>query len=83
MKLLFTKEENGDIKAQIQQGTIAIDFSYTEMVKQLLDNNEIDDVDFVDLDEDEKGKINEMLEKIRQVFIEEENSDEDLLEDLL
>ncbi|SMC50163.1 hypothetical protein [Moheibacter sediminis] len=74
MKLLFTKETNGDIKSQIQQGTITTDFSYIEMVKQLLENPNIEDSDFNNLDEEETSKIVEMLEQIKEIFIEEEDS---------
>nr|WP_294782250.1 hypothetical protein [uncultured Flavobacterium sp.] len=68
MRLLFTKEANGDIKAQIHTGTILTDFTYTEMVNQLLKNKEIDEVEFVGLEDDEKTKIEEMLDDISKIF---------------
>jgi len=84
MRLIFTKESNGDIKAQIHKGTILVDFSYTEMIKQLLENNEIEDTEFNGLEEDEIEKIEEMLSEISDVFSEEENDDSDSeIEDLL
>lgn len=65
MKLIFSKTENGDINVLIQKGTVAENFSYLEMLKQLLDNNEIDDPDFTGFDETEKERIKELLNKIK------------------
>lgn len=75
MKLFFNKEENNDITVKIQQGTIPIEFTYTEMVKQLLENNAIDDIDFGNLTEEEKESLKEMLGKISKIFEEEENTE--------
>ncbi|HEX8015095.1 MAG TPA: hypothetical protein VF465_07665 [Flavobacterium sp.] len=72
MRLLFTKEANGDIKAQIHTGTILTDFTYTDMINQLLENKEIDDVEFIGLEDDEKTKIEEMLDEISSVFADDE-----------
>ena len=65
MKLIFSKTENGDINVLIQKGTVAENFSYLEMLKQLLDNNEIDEPDFTGFDEIEKERIKELLNKIK------------------
>jgi hypothetical protein len=75
MKLFFNKEENNDITVKIQQGTIPIEFTYTEMVKQLLENNAIDDTDFGNLTEEEEKSLKEMLGKISKIFEEEENAE--------
>mgnify|MGYP001243457732 FL=1 len=72
MKLLFNKEENNDITVKIQQGTVPVEFTYTEMIKQLLENNTIDDTDFGNLTDDEKENLEEMLNKISGIFDEEE-----------
>lgn len=54
MKLIFEKNEKGDIEVQIQEGTNLISFNYVEMLKQLLDNNTIaEDCEFGNLDEEE------------------------------
>ena len=37
MKLIFNKEDNNDISVKIQQGTVAVDFTYTEMIKLVLE----------------------------------------------
>jgi hypothetical protein len=77
MKLLFNKEDNNDITVKIQQGTIPVEFTYTEMIKQLLENNTIDDTDFGNLLDDEKGNLEEMLGKISEIFNEEEEDGEE------
>ena len=65
MKLIFTKTENGDINVLIQKGTTTDKFSYLEMLKQLLDKNEIEEPDFTGFEEIEKEKIKKLLEKIK------------------
>jgi hypothetical protein len=77
MKLLFNKEDNNDITVKIQQGTIPVEFTYTEMIKQLLENNTIDDTDFGNLLDDEKENLEEMLGKISEIFTEEEEDGEE------
>ncbi|MCA0958306.1 hypothetical protein LCL86_04585 [Muricauda ruestringensis] len=76
MKLIFNKEENNDITVKIQQGTIPVEFTYTEMVKQLLENNSIDDTDFGNLSEEEKDSLREMLNQISEIFQEENDVSE-------
>lgn len=77
MKLLFKKEDNNDITVKIQQGTIPVEFTYTEMITQLLENNTIDDTDFGNLLDDEKENLEEMLGKISEIFNEEEEGGEE------
>jgi uncharacterized membrane protein YukC len=77
MKLLFNKEDNNDITVKIQQGTVPVEFTYTEMIKQLLENNTIDDTDFGNLLDDEKENLEEMLNKISEIFDEEEECGEE------
>lgn len=76
MKLIFNKEENNDITVKIQQGTIPVEFTYTEMIRQLLENNTIDDTDFGNLSEDETKNLEDMLNKISDIF-----DEDDLVED--
>ncbi len=78
MKLLFNKEDNNDITVKIQQGTIPVEFTYTEMIKQLLENNTIDDTDFGNLLDDEKENLKEMLGKISEIFNEEEETGQEI-----
>lgn len=79
MKLLFNKEDNNDITVKIQQGTVPIEFTYTEMIKQLLENNTIDDTDFGNLYDDEQENLEDMLNKISEIF-NEEDEDEQVIE---
>lgn len=74
MKLIFTRTENGDINVLIQKGTTTESFSYLEMLKQLLDNNVIDEPDFNGFEEVEKEKIKELLNKIKLKIDEAEDA---------
>jgi hypothetical protein len=76
MKLIFTKDVNNEINIQLQKGTVVEDFSYTEMVSQLLTSNVFDDTDFTNLSEEEQAKIQTMLDKISAVFQDEEEDNE-------
>jgi hypothetical protein len=78
MKLLFNKEDNNDITVKIQQGTVPIEFTYTEMIKQLLENNTIDDTDFGNLSDDEQENLEDMLNKISEIFNEEEEDEQEI-----
>lgn len=64
MKLHFNKMESGDIQVQIEKGTVLIAFDYVEMLKQLMQENTID-CDWGNLDEQEKNKLNELLDRIK------------------
>jgi hypothetical protein len=80
MRLLFTKDENYEILVQLQKGTIVQPFNYTEMVKQLLVDNNFEDTIFENLSKEEIEKINLMLDKIKKVFLDsEENHEEESL----
>ncbi|WP_010182656.1 gas vesicle protein GvpK [Aquimarina agarilytica] len=82
MKLIFNKEENNDITVKIEQELIPVEFTYTEMIKQLLENNSIDDTDFGNLSENEKSNLGDMLSKISNIFDEEELIENDDLEEI-
>ena len=53
------------------------EFSYTEMISQLLTRNVFDDTDYTNLSVDEQTKVNCMLDKIRAVFQEVEENEAD------
>ena len=61
----------------IQKGTTTEAFSYLEMLKQLLDNNVIDEPDFNGFEEIEKEKIKELLNKIKLKIDEAEDANID------
>jgi hypothetical protein len=81
MKLIFTKDANNEINVQLQKGTVIEDFSYTEMVSQLLTQNVFDDTDFTNLSDDEQAKIKSMLDKISAVFQDEDVEESEKEED--
>lgn len=65
MKLFFKKDDQGEIILEMQKGTIRTGFDYVEMLRQLLDNNVIDEPVFENLDDEEKAKVLDLLEKIK------------------
>ena len=64
MKLHFNKTTEGDIQVQMDKGTILSEFDYIEMLNQLSQNNQIDS-DWGNLEDNERNKIEELLEKIK------------------
>jgi hypothetical protein len=76
MKLLFSKDEQNEISVKIQKGTIEEDFTYIEMINQLLANNDYKDTDYGNLSENEQEKLSVMLGKISEVFKEEDDIDD-------
>lgn len=73
MRLLFTKDANNEIEVKLQKGTFIEDFTYTEMISQLLVDNNFKDTDFGNLSDEEQIKLNAMLLKISDVFKDEED----------
>ena len=65
MKLHFDKNDKGDILVQIEKGTTLVDFDYVEMIKQLMAENRIE-TEWGDLEPAEKGKLQELLNKISE-----------------
>lgn len=65
MKLYFSKDEQDEIVVKMSTSTVQEDFSYVEMIKNLLNNNEFDDTEFTDdFTDDEKTRIEKMLDSI-------------------
>lgn len=69
MKLFFKKDETGNITVQIQKGTAVIDYDYVEMLKQLIEKNEIE-YDWGNIEGLEQQKFIELLDKIKDVVLE-------------
>lgn len=82
MKLIFSKNTENEIDLKLQKGTITEDFTYIEMVKQLLQKNEFQDTDFGSLSHDEQEKINNMLKKISAVFEEDKEEENGITLDI-
>ena len=76
MKLIFSKNDNNEIDVKIQKGTIVENFTYTEMVRQLITENNFEETDFGNLSVEEEGKIKSMLNKVSDVFKDEESKEE-------
>lgn len=64
MKLHFYKTTEGDVQVKMEKGTVLSEFDYIEMLKQLSQNNQIDS-DWGNLEDNERNKIEELLEKIK------------------
>ena len=64
MKLHFNKTTEGDVQVKMEKGTVLSEFDYIEMLKQLSQNNQIDS-DWGNLEDNERNKIEELLEKIK------------------
>ncbi len=64
MRLLFKKKENGDIEVQIEKGTALMEFNYIEMLRQLLEKNEISECEFEGLEAEEETILKKMLSEI-------------------
>jgi len=75
MKLIFTKDDNNEIDVKLQKGLIIEDFTYPEMISQLLVDNNFRDTEFGNLTEEEQTKINSMLTKITDIFKEDEKEE--------
>ena len=69
MKLIFTKNQDNEIDVQLTRGTIVESFSYTEMIKQLLAQNSFEDTEFKDISQEEKTRIETMLQNINNSII--------------
>ena len=64
MKLHFNKTTEGDVQVKMEKGTVLSEFDYIEMLKQLSQNNQIES-DWGNLEDNERSKIEELLEKIK------------------
>ncbi len=78
MKLVFSRPEEGSsVQMQIVEGTATIDFSYVEMVKGLLNENEFEESVYNgQFSDEEKEKINQMLARISRAVTEQQQEDD-------
>ena len=69
MKLVFFREEN-EIKLKLNHDGNDEEFNYVRLIKFLHENNELETTEYDDdISEDEKGKINDMIQKINQTVV--------------
>lgn len=75
MKLIFKKNEAGDVAVTMFKGTIDAQFSYIEMIKALIAGERIE-TDFDEsISDEEKTQINEVLQEIENTAKEKEEAD--------
>jgi hypothetical protein len=78
MKLYFSKDNSNEIVVKMSTSTVVEEFSYVEMIKNLLLDNNFDDTDFsAEITEEEKGRIETMLSSITESVEEEEEEDQE------
>ena len=70
MKLLFKKNENGDISVTMFKGTAEAQFSYIEMIKALLAGEALDRDYDENISKEEQVQINDVLKEIENTAIE-------------
>jgi hypothetical protein len=74
MKLIFKKNDTGDMKVTMFKGTAEIPFSYIELIKALLAGEALDSDFDESIPEEEQAQINDVLREIETTAI--ETSDE-------
>lgn len=72
MQLIFKKTADGNISIEIKDGLATIEFDYVEMIKKLLEDNQIEEPVFEgEISNEEQAKVKEMLQKISDSIPEE------------
>ena len=71
MKLVFKKNEAGDVAVDMFVGTATAQFSYIEMIKALMAGETLDAVFDESISEEEQKQINEVLSEIEATAKEE------------
>lgn len=77
MKLVFKKNENGDVSVTMFKGTTEEQFSYIEMIKALLAGESLDRDYDKSISNEEQAQINDVLKEIENTATETmaENTD--------
>ena len=70
MKLVFKKNENGDISVTMFKGTAEAQFSYIKMIKALLAGEALDRDYDENISKEEQVQINDVLKEIENTAIE-------------
>lgn len=75
MKLVFKKNENGDVSVAMFKGSAETQFSYIEMIKALIAGEPID-ADFNEsISDEEQAQINDVLKEIEATAKEKESAE--------
>ena len=78
MQLIF-KRNNENLSIEIKDGVSTIEFNYVDMIKKFLNDNVLEETVFEgDITEEEKVKITDMVKKINNALIKEENVKENI-----
>ena len=63
--MIFSRDEEKNLSLKLVRGTITEDFSYVNMIKELIDGKSFEDPVYPDnITEEEKARISIMLDKI-------------------
>lgn len=74
MKLIFDKDVDENLTVRLRNGIDEKEFSYTEMIKLLRDNNKFEESEYrCELTQDQKDRVSIMLSKINLVITENNN----------
>lgn len=84
MKLVFKKNENGDVSVTMFKDTTEVQFSYIEMLKALLAGEALDCDYDESISKEEQAQINEVLKEIentaKETMIENTDNEPDKME---
>ncbi len=72
MKLVFRKNENGDVLVTMFKGTAEAQFSYIEMIKALLAGETLERDYDESISKEEQTQINDVLKEIENTAIEKD-----------
>ncbi len=76
MQLLFKRSED-NLSIEIKDGVATKEFDYVEMIKKLIESNVLEETIFEgEITDEERAKINEMVQKINDA-VPKEIEDED------
>ncbi len=69
MKLVFFKKDE-EIKLKFNNNGKDMEFNYVKLIEFLHTNNELEETEYWDdISEDEKNKVNAMIDKINEVVV--------------
>lgn len=75
MQLIFKRYGNDTMSVEIKDGVSTKPFDYVEMIRKIIENQKLEETIFEgDILDEEKAKVNEMVEKINQAIPGSENS---------
>lgn len=66
MVLNFSKTDNNDIEVNVLDAAVQKPFSYTQMIKAYLNNDDVTTQFSERITEDEKAQINSLIDAIKQ-----------------